>query len=180
MSGPDESERDFRIRLNNEARQARDAALAKTRDKYAAKMTTLQDRIRRAEQTVQVQSEQATGAKMGAAVSVGAAIFGALLGRKAVSTGTLGRATTAARGMGRISKEAQDVTRATENVTALKTQLAELEAEMEDDLRRVAADWDLSNEPFERVLVKPKRGGVSVQLVALVWVPQPVLSGVEG
>ena len=171
LSAPDESERDFRIRLNDEARQARDAALAKTRDKYAVKMTALQDRIRRAEQTVQVQSEQATGAKMGAAVSVGAAIFGALLGRKAVSTGTLGRATTAARGMGRISKEAQDVTRASENVTALKTQLAELEAEMQDDLRAVTADWDLSNEPFERVLVKPKRGGVSVQLVALVWVP---------
>ena len=42
---------------------------------------------------------------------------------------------------------------------------------METDLQSVSADWDLSNEPFERVLVKPKRGGVSVQLVALVWVP---------
>jgi hypothetical protein len=80
-------------------------------------------------------------------------------------------ATTAARGMGRISKEAQDVARATENVTALKTQLAELEAAMQADLRAVTDDWDLSNEPFERVLVKPKRGGVSVQLVALVWTP---------
>jgi hypothetical protein len=171
ISAPDESERDFRIRLNNDAREARDAALAKARNKHASKMTTLQERLRRAEQTVQVQSEQATGARLGAAVSAGAAIFGALLGRKAVSAGTLGRATTAARGMGRISKETQDVTRAAENVTALKTQLTELEAALQEDLDAVAADWDLSNEPFERVLVKPKRGGVSVQLVALVWVP---------
>jgi hypothetical protein len=171
LSHPDESERDFRIRLQGEAREARDAALARVRDKYASKMTTLQDRIRRAEQTVQVQSEQATGAKMGAAVSIGATIFGALLGRKAVSASTLGRATTAARGMGRVSKEAQDVTRAAENVTALRTQLSELETAMQDDLQAVTADWDLSNEPFERVLVKPKRGGVSVQLVSLVWVP---------
>ena len=36
---------------------------------------------------------------------------------------------------------------------------------MQEDLQAVTADWDLSNEPFERVLVKPKRGGVSVQLV---------------
>src|SRR5688572_27247731 len=119
---------------------------------------------------MQVQSEQASGAKMGAAVSVGAAIFGALIGRKSVSASTLGRATTAARGMGRISKEAQDVTRASENVSALKAQLSELETELEHDLQSVSADWDLSSEPFERVLVKPKRGGVSVQLVALVWV----------
>jgi hypothetical protein len=171
LSAPDESERDFRIRLQTEAREARDAALTRVREKYAPKMTALQDRIRRAEQTMQVQSEQATGAKMGAAVSVGAAIFGALIGRKAVSASTLGRATTAARGMGRISKEAQDVTRAGENVAALKARLSELETRLEDDLQAVTADWDLTNEPFERVVVKPKRGGVSVQLVALVWVP---------
>jgi hypothetical protein len=134
-------------------------------------MTTLQDRIRRAEHAVQVQSEQASGAKMGAAVSIGATIFGALLGRKAVSAGTLGRATTAARGMGRVGKEAQDVTRASENVTALKQQLSDLEASMQEDVAAVTADWDLAKEPFDRVLVKPKRGGISVQLLALVWVP---------
>ena len=133
---------------------------------------------------MQVQSEQATGAKMGAAVSIGATIFGALLGRKAISASTLGRATTAARGMSRIGKEAQDVTRATENVTALKTQQGELAGrDAKPTCRRSPPDWDLSNEPFERVLVKPKRGGVSVQLVALVWVPaadEPErLAGVE-
>ena len=171
LSSPDESERDFRIRLQGEAREARDTAVAKVREKYASKMTTLQDRLRKAEQAVQVQNEQATGAKMGAALSVGATIFGALLGRKAISASSLGRATTAARGMSKLGKESQDVTRATENVTALKEQLAEIEASMQADIQAVTADWDLANEPFERVLVKPKRGGVSVQLVALVWVP---------
>ncbi len=42
---------------------------------------------------------------------------------------------------------------------------------MQEDIARVTADWDLAKEPFDRVLVKPKRGGVSVQLIALVWVP---------
>ena len=170
-SNLDESERDFRIRLQDQARQARDGAVAKVRDNYASKMTMLHDRIRRAEQTVQVQSQQATSAKLGAAVSFGAGILGAVLGRKAISTANLGRATTAARGMTRIGKETEDVTRATENVTALKSQLAELEARMQADIQQVGADWDLSKEPFDRVLVKPKRGGVSVQLVGLVWVP---------
>ncbi len=170
LSAPDESERDFRIRLGSDAREARDAGLAKVRERYAGKVATLQDRIRRAEQTVQVQSEQATGAKLSAAVSIGATIFGALLGRKAVSASTLGRATTAARGMGKVGREAQDVTRATENVAALTEQLNDLQAALETALQAVSAEWDLSAEPLERVLVKPKRGGVSVQLVALAWV----------
>ena len=172
VSAPDESERDFRIRLGTSAREARDAALTKVREKYAAKLTAIQDRIRRAEQAVQVQSEQASGAKVSAALSVGATIFGALLGRKAVSASTLGRATTAARGMGKIGKEAQDVTRASETVAALNQQLADLQAALEADLQAVSADWDLSTETLDRVLVKPKRGGVSVQLVALAWVPR--------
>lgn len=171
VSHPDESEREFRIRLQGEAREARDAAIAKVRDKYAAKLTTLQDRIRRAEQVVQVQAEQASSAKMGAALSAGAAIFGALLGRKTISAANIGRASSAARGMGKIGKESQDVSRATENVNALKAQLAELEGSMEADVQAVSADWELANEPFERMLVKPKRGGISVQLVTLVWVP---------
>mgnify|MGYP000010221471 CR=1 FL=1 len=173
LSAADESERDFRIRLAGDAREARDTALAKVREKYASKVTTLQDRIRRAEQAVQVQSEQSTGAKMSAAVSIGATIFGALLGRKAVSASTLGRATTAARGMGKVGREAQDVTRASETVAALTQQLADLQATIETDLQAVSTQWDLSTETMERVLIKPKRGGVSVQLVALAWVPRP-------
>jgi hypothetical protein len=172
LSAPEESERDFRVRLGHEAREARDAARAKVRDQYASKLTTLQDRIRRAEQAVQVQSEQASSAKVSAAVSIGATIFGALLGRKAVSAGTLGRATTAARGMGKVGKEAQDVTRAAETVTALTQQLNDLQAELEADLQAVSAEWDPATDVLGRVLVKPKRGGVSVQLVALAWVPR--------
>jgi hypothetical protein len=171
LSAPEESERDFRIRLQSEARESRDAALAKVRERYAAKLATINDRLRRAAHAFQVQSEQASGAKMGAAVSIGATIFGALLGRKAISTSSLGRAATAARGMTRVGKESQDVTRASENVAALKAQESQLQADLEADLQAVSADWDLSNEPFERVLVKPKRGGVSVQVIALAWVP---------
>ena len=72
--------------------------------------------------------------------------FGALLGRKAVSASTLGRATTAARGMRRVGKESEDVTRATDNVNALKTQLADLEAAMQEDVRpsRPTGTWRTS------------------------------------
>lgn len=170
VSTPDESERDFRIRLQTAAREGRDAALAKVREHYASKLAALEDRVRRAEQAVQVQSEQATGARTQAAVSIGATIFGAWLGRKAVSASTLGRATTAARGMGRVGRESQDVSRAQANAVALRQQRNDLQASLGADLQGAAAEWDVSQDALDRVLIKPKRGGVSVQLVALVWV----------
>ncbi len=172
LSKPDESERDFRIRLQSEVRENRDAEREKVRMKFASKITTLQDRLRRATQTKQVQSEQATGAKMQAAVSVGATILGALLGRKAVSASTLGRATTAARGMSRIGRESEDVARADANVGAIQQQLDDLNASLESELQKVGEQWDVQTDTLDRALIKPKRGGVSVQLVALAWVPR--------
>ncbi|HSW50460.1 MAG TPA: hypothetical protein VLH09_09810, partial [Bryobacteraceae bacterium] len=53
VSKPDESERDFRARLQQTAREQRDQAAERLRQKYAPKMTTLQERIRRAEQAVE-------------------------------------------------------------------------------------------------------------------------------
>ena len=106
---------------------------------------------------------------MSTAISFGATIVGALLGRKAVSASTLGRATTAARSMGRLSRESADVARAEVNVEALEAQLAELQAALEADLQAVQAEWEPGAEGLEKEVVKPKRGGVSVQVVGLLW-----------
>jgi hypothetical protein len=170
-SHPDESERDFRIRVQHALREGRDEAVAEVREKYASKIRTLDDRIRRAEQATEKQEQQASESKWQAGISMATTVFGALLGRKAVSATTLGRATTAARGMGRANREAEDVTRAKATHEALIADRDALAADIERDVAEVAADWDRSVDDLETVLVKPKRGGVSVQLVALVWLP---------
>ncbi|HEX2837797.1 MAG TPA: DUF87 domain-containing protein, partial [Phycisphaerales bacterium] len=60
VSKPNESEKDFRLRLVQAAREERDAFAEKLRAKYASKIATLEDRIRRAQQTVDVQKAQAS------------------------------------------------------------------------------------------------------------------------
>ena len=51
-SAPDESERDFHIRIQQLAHEQRDENIERLRRKYAPKMATLEERIRRAEQAV--------------------------------------------------------------------------------------------------------------------------------
>ena len=84
-STPDESERDFRIRLQQAMREGRDAALARVREKYTARIRTAEDRLRRAQQAVERETEQASESKMSAAVTFGTSVLGALLGRKTIS-----------------------------------------------------------------------------------------------
>ena len=168
-SAPDESERDFRIRLQQAMREGRDAALARVRDKHASKIRAAEDKLRRAQAAVDRETQQASESRMSAAVSFGTSVVGALLGKKAVSATNLGRVATAARSMGRMSRESADVSRAASAVGVLEEQLGEAKAALESDLASVQAEWDPAAEELQRTVVKPKRGGVSVQLLALLW-----------
>ena len=109
------------------------------RKKYAAKQAALAERLRRAEASVEREQQQASQAKLQTAVSIGATLLGALLGRKAINVGTLGRATTAARGVGRTMKESEDIKRAGESVEAVKAQAADLDAEILAETQRITA-----------------------------------------
>jgi len=171
VSTPGESERDFRIRLQHEARAARDAAVDAVRKKFASKQAVLAERLRRAQQTVEREAQQASDSKMQTAVSMGATLLGALLGRKAVSASTLGRATTTARGVGRSMKEASDVKRAAESVESVKASIEALDGEIAEAVAGVTAKID-QDAPLEQVSLSPKRGQIEVQFVALAWKPE--------
>jgi len=170
-SRPGESEGDFRVRLQMTLREKRDAARAALERKYAPKMTALNEKLRRAQAAVDREAAQATEQKMQTVVSVGATVFQALFGRKAVTSSTIGRATTAARGLGRASRQADEVKRAEESVQAVEQQVADLDAELKTELAALEAQYDLLGLKLETVAIKPKRTQVTVQRVALVWVP---------
>ena len=167
-SRPDETERDFRIRLQQDGRSARDEAVEKIRRKYAAKQAALAERLRRAEAAVGREQEQVTQQRTQTAVSLGATVLGALFGRKAISTGTLGRATTTVRGVGRSMKEAADVKRASETVDAVRAQIKELDDQVAEEAAGIGAGFD-STTSLDSVPIPPKRGAVDTRFVALGW-----------
>jgi hypothetical protein len=166
---PGESERDFRIRMQQTAREERDLVAEALREKYAARFRTLEERKRRAEIAKQTQEQQKSQAMFGTAISVGASILGAFLGRKSSASSTLGKAATAARQAGRTYKEGQDVAVAAGTVEHIDQQLAELQQQFDDDLAAQQAKLDPMTEPLDTVCIRAKRTNISVQLVALAW-----------
>ena len=166
-----ESERDFRIRAQDAQRQARDAEVDAVRKKFAVKRARAEEKVRKAEQGVAREQEQASAAKVQTAVSMGATVLGALFGRKMFSATNLGRATTAARGVGRASKEQDDVARAQENVDVARKELEELDAAITEETAAIAARYDAAASAIDKVSLAPKRGQVLVQSVALGWKP---------
>jgi hypothetical protein len=171
IAKPGESERDFRVRLQQAGREQRDEDTGRLRKAYAPKIATLQERIRRAEHAKEREAQQAKAAYVQTAISVGTTLLGAFLGRKSISASTLGRATTAARGVGRSMKEAQDAARAGETIDVLRTQLQELEDQFKAEADALTAKRDPLREQLETLSIKPSKSNVSVTLLALGWAP---------
>jgi hypothetical protein len=170
-SQPGESERDFRIRLNQAAREQRDAAIEKVRDKYNEERARLEERVRKAEQAKQRETEQANTAKMQSVVSLGSTLLDAFLGRKKLSKSTISKATSAARGVGRAYGQGQDVARADENIEVLKKELEELNSAFMEETKQLESTYDPLAAALETTTVKPLKKNINVQLLALVWAP---------
>ena len=120
------------------AREQRDAAVEKLRAQYAPKLHRLEEKVRNAEQIVQREEGQARGAKAQTAISAGATILDALLGRKFTRT-SLGRATTAARGAQRAMQQEQDVKAAKEDLASAQADYERLEQELTAQVAEIQA-----------------------------------------
>jgi hypothetical protein len=170
-SAPGESEGEFRSRLALAARERRDAAVEELRRKYSPKLQTLDDRERRAQERVAREQSQLSNQKMQTALSIGASILGAFLGRKALSATNLNRAATAARSATRIGTESGDVDRADDNLEVVRQQRANLQRQFEADMGGLEASLDASALNLRKVQVSPRKSDIAVGEVALVWAP---------
>jgi hypothetical protein len=166
-----ESERDFRIRLTWAAHEARDAAVDQLRQKYAVRISSLEEKIRKAEQAVDRERQQARQQQVQTAISIGATVLSAFMGKKKVSASSLGRATTAARGASRAMKEQGDISRSNESVEVCRQDLADLQQKVEKEVADLAARYDPDQMEITRTLVRPTRQNIQVQACVLAWAP---------
>ncbi|MBX3231537.1 MAG: DUF87 domain-containing protein [Labilithrix sp.] len=151
MSAPNEDERAFRARLALLARERRDAEIADVREKYGKKLETLQDRIRRKQDSAERHEERG-----GFAV----AALGLLTARSAGG---------ALRKVGSASRNSRNAARDKEDLATLTARYADLQREAQSKLAAIATTHDPATLPLESVVNKPKKTGITVHLVALAW-----------
>ena len=159
-----EGEGDFRSRLTLAAREARDEAVEKMRDKYERKLRTKADQLERAELAIDREQAESTSATWQVGASVIGGILGGLLGgrrsrRSVVSQGT------------RAYKQRSDVVRARKKARGLEKDIAELEAELREEIDELTARYDPDQAKLETLSVKPYKKDIDVELVALLWLP---------
>jgi len=170
-SRPQETEKDFRIRMSQLLREQRDTQKQKLQEKFEALLQRADQKIARAQERVEREKSEASTRTVETAVSVGASVLGALFGRKLLSTTNISRAGSAARSVTRAAKEREDMARARAALDKEEQGRADLEAELESQVAELGRSLDPQSLELETVEVKPRRTDVRVKLVALAWTP---------
>jgi hypothetical protein len=166
-----ESESQFRGRLAQALREARDREVEKLRRKYEKRFTTLNDRLMRAEQAIDRESEQVKAHGFQTAISFGSAVLGAFLGRKVVSARSTSRMGSAMKSASRMRKEKMDVDRARERAAAIRMQLEELDTRLQADIDNLETALDPAAIALKSITIRPKSTDITMTLYGLGWLP---------
>jgi hypothetical protein len=165
-----ENERDFKARCQQAARELRDAAVDKLRDKYEVKLKRLEERLAReqdelAEDKATYKGRMAEEALSG--LSTVAGIFG-VLGRRRGGLSGLSSAATKRR----ITSSAKaDIAESEAQIARLQSDLDQIKQDMEDEANALTQQWATAVDDIQAVKVVPKKADIDVQMVALAWAP---------
>jgi hypothetical protein len=165
----------FEARCAQLADERADAEIAKLRDKYESKATTLRRQIESADDRADVLAEEATGKRNSELLSTAGSILGGLLGGRRSRGGllgsVLGKAGTAAGRRGRSRASEERVEAAENKVAGLVAALEDLEAELADELTEIDARWTALANDITTTSIALERTDVKVRELVLAWVP---------
>lgn len=169
-----EDESDFRSRLSHAVNEMRDLAVEKLRKKYASKLNTLQNRIERAEQKVEVETQQYKQSRLSSVLSIGSSIFGALLGNKTLSKTNVSKASTSVKSIGRTAQQRGDIGRAQDSLESLKEDYEAMEEEFDAAVTEIAEKLNVDSLTFEELTLAPKKTDISIKEFGVAWLPWKV------
>ena len=163
-SNPNESERDFRARVSQVARELRDAEVDTLEGRYRSRLRTLEDRLRNARVALEKRELTARQRKQDALITAGETVFSLFSGRRRSIS-------SAARKVTQATTTKADINAAEDKVSDVEADIDHMKAELKRETEAIVARWEGTIETFEEQPVTPRRTDIQVSLFALAWVP---------
>jgi hypothetical protein len=170
---PGETERAFKIRLKQAARERRDAEVDALEEKYAARLDRLEDKLRKKERELAADEADHQSRKQEELLGAGETVVSMFVGRRR----SLSRVTSRRRMTRKAKLELEETM---EEIADVEEDIAELEAELKEAADEITQRWENATEELSTDELKPRRADVDVQLVAVAWLPSWLIGYKEG
>jgi len=171
-AGPDVTPGEFRKQCSEEARKKRDAEIRKVAASYGRKLDTIENRIEREQRELEEDRDDLSQRKMeewGTHAENVLSIFGGR--RKRLSTSLSKRRMT--------QKARADVNESLDAIKDYEEDLAEMEAELAEELKEINDRWGEIASEISEIPAKPYKKDVLIDLFGVAWFPYHVLN-IEG
>ena len=166
---PQESEREFKIRAQQLARESRDAEVEKLRKKYQQKLDRLETKLAREQRELAEDQAEYEARKREELISAGETVVGLLgvFGRRRSTTGL----SRAARKRRLTTGAKEDIAESEAEIAHLQKEIEEMRASLEEEAKALTDKWAATLDEIEPYVVKSRRSDVQIELVALAWAP---------
>ncbi len=163
---PDENDRDFRVRLQQAAHEARDADIDALNAKFAKKIEAIQ--AKKAKEVRELDQDQLDYSQRQQAewVNIGESAINFVMGRR--SSRALSSAMTKRR---MTAKAKADIDESVEQIASYEKEVEQLNDELNTEIAAITGAWDAAHEQLEIKEFKPRRADVQMELIAVAWRP---------
>ena len=165
-SEPGEMRADFEERVQAAALEERDLQLEKLRDRYEPKLDRAREKIRKADQKVEVQEDQYAAIRTNLFSQLVTFML-SFIGPKR----TRRQAAATARSASRARKEKSDVHRAEEDLDQYSADFDDLEKERESELEAIRREFEDRDFELTDVSIAPRKSDIHFETFALAWSP---------
>jgi len=170
-SRPGETEEAFAARCDAAADAAADKQAAAMAKRFESRIQRAREALAKAEDRVE-QAEATKDSRRNDELLSGAGdLLGAVLGGRRSARSIASKVGTVARRRGRSNEADKRVETARNRVGEKAQALADLEADMADELAAIADEWDAKALAIEEVEVPLERSDIRITGLALVWIP---------
>ena len=170
-SRPGEAQEEFVARCDAAADAGADKAAAALTKRYEERIRRARDQVAAAEDRVEQAQEAKESRSTDELLSGAGDLLGAVLGGRRSLRGVFSKVGTASRRRGRTNEAEQRVETARNRVDEKEQALADIEADLTDQLAAIADEWDDKAVAIEPLTVSLDRNDVRITQLQLVWIP---------
>ncbi len=168
-SMPNEDEAAFRARLHQAAREKRDEAMDKIKDRYDAKLSKLAERRARKERELAASQARAQSQDQRDIADIAMGVLGMLTGGgKRTSLNRIGKA--AVRTVSSSPADVQ-VEKVNKEIAEIDAQMSGLQAQMEAEFEQLENEYDLERVTLAEYAIAPLKKNIELDILALGWLP---------
>ena len=163
---PDESMREFTIRLRQAAREKRDEEVEGLKEKLDRRLERLETKLRREERELSEDEIQLENRKRQELFSIGETVLGFFMGKRSTS-----RIGTVLNKRGMTARAKADLEESREEIDEIREDIAELEEEMKEKAEEIGLKWENAAGELGTDELAPRRADVDIHSVSLAWLP---------